>query len=201
MLQRVVALKVMAPQLATTASARARFIREARAAAAVAHEHVVMIHAVDESSPLPYIVMQCVEGTSLEEKLNKLGVEAAAVHSHSPKGKREKMVTAFRERRLPIMISVAMFDTGFNVVDIDMLAFCRATKSPVFFAQALGRGARITPRRGRSFGELEHDRHQHEHDQHDVDDSSLVGIECTGTVFLAVDLDPERLTSDRQTWK
>jgi superfamily II DNA or RNA helicase len=81
----------------------------------------------------------------LEERLNACGVEAAAVHSHSPKGKREKMVTRFRMRELPIMISVAMFDTGFNVVDIDMLAFCRATKSPVFFAQALGRGARVTP--------------------------------------------------------
>jgi hypothetical protein len=42
------------------------------------------------------------------------------------------------------MISVAMFDTGFNVVDIDLLAYCRATKSPVFFAQSLGRGARIS---------------------------------------------------------
>lgn len=81
----------------------------------------------------------------LEEKLNRLGTKAAAVHSRSPKGKREKMVTAFREGQLPIMISVAMFDTGFNVIDIDMLAYCRATKSPVFFAQSLGRGARITP--------------------------------------------------------
>jgi len=81
----------------------------------------------------------------LEEKLNKLGVEAAAVHSHSPKGKREKMVARFRARDLPIMISVAMFDTGFNVPDVDMLAYCRATKSAVFFAQSLGRGARLTP--------------------------------------------------------
>jgi DNA repair protein RadD len=81
----------------------------------------------------------------LEEKLNALGTEAAAVHSHSPKGKREKMVARFRARDLPILISVAMFDTGFNVVDIDMLAYCRATKSPLFFAQSLGRGARITP--------------------------------------------------------
>lgn len=81
----------------------------------------------------------------LEEKLNKLGVEAAAVHSHSPKGKRDKMVNRFKARELPILISVAMFDTGFNAVDIDMLAYCRATKSPLFFAQSLGRGARITP--------------------------------------------------------
>ena len=38
-----------------------------------------------------------------------------------------------------------MFTTGFNVVDIDYMAFCRATKSAVLYAQSLGRGARITP--------------------------------------------------------
>src|SRR5215470_12338495 len=40
-LHRVVAIKVMAPQLAASATARQRFTREARAQAAVAHEHVV----------------------------------------------------------------------------------------------------------------------------------------------------------------
>jgi Zn finger protein HypA/HybF involved in hydrogenase expression len=38
-----------------------------------------------------------------------------------------------------------MFDTGFNVPDINYIAFCRATKSAVFYAQGLGRGARPTP--------------------------------------------------------
>jgi serine/threonine-protein kinase len=52
-LERVVALKVMAPQLAAQESARKRFLREARAAAAVWHEHVVPIHAVDEARGLP----------------------------------------------------------------------------------------------------------------------------------------------------
>ena len=46
-LSRVVAIKVLAPHLATSAAARSRFAREARAAAAVVHEHVVAIHAVD----------------------------------------------------------------------------------------------------------------------------------------------------------
>lgn len=81
----------------------------------------------------------------LEAELNAVGVGAAAVHSKSPAGKRDKMVGAFKARQLPALISVAMFDTGFNAVDIDLLAFCRATKSGVFFAQALGRGARLTP--------------------------------------------------------
>src|SRR5262245_3109529 len=44
-LHRVVAIKVMAPQLAASAPARRRFVREARAAAAVTHDNVVTIHA------------------------------------------------------------------------------------------------------------------------------------------------------------
>ena len=81
----------------------------------------------------------------LEKELLAIGVNAASVHSLSPAGKRDKMTTAFRAGQLAVLVSVAMFDTGFNVENIDLLAFCRATKSPVFFAQALGRGARVTP--------------------------------------------------------
>ena len=68
-LQRSVAVKVMAPQLAATASARQRFLREARSAAAINHEHVVTIHGVDEFKGLPFIVMQYVAGGSLEQRL------------------------------------------------------------------------------------------------------------------------------------
>jgi hypothetical protein len=72
-LHRVVAIKVMAPELAASASARQRFIREARAAAAVTHEHVVGIYAVEEDHRPPYIVMQYVGGTSLQERLDGSG--------------------------------------------------------------------------------------------------------------------------------
>jgi len=82
---------------------------------------------------------------TLERELNQKGVRAVAVHSNLKKGRRDVAVEAFRRGEYPALISVAMFDTGFNVPDIDMLVFCRATKSPVFFAQALGRGARVTP--------------------------------------------------------
>jgi serine/threonine protein kinase len=72
-LQRVVALKVMSPRLAGHATSRKRFIREGRAAAAVCHEHVVTIHAVDEDALLPYIVMQFVGGQSLQQRLERSG--------------------------------------------------------------------------------------------------------------------------------
>jgi serine/threonine-protein kinase len=69
-LDRPVAIKVLAPALAADASARRRFAREARAAAAVVHEHVVAIHAVDEFAGLPYLVMQYVAGKSLQERID-----------------------------------------------------------------------------------------------------------------------------------
>jgi serine/threonine protein kinase len=70
-LHRVVAIKVIAPEFAAFASARQRFLREAQAAAAVCHEHVVTIYAVAERRGLPYLVMQFVAGVSLQEHLEK----------------------------------------------------------------------------------------------------------------------------------
>ena len=80
-LHRVVAIKVMAPQLATSATARKRFTREAQAAAAVSHDHVVTIHAVEEANGLPYLVMQYVAGMSLQERLDRDGPLRAARRS------------------------------------------------------------------------------------------------------------------------
>jgi serine/threonine protein kinase len=72
-LHRVVAIKMLAPELATSAAARRRFAREAQAAAAVAHEHVVLIHAVDSAQGLPYLVMAYVPGKSLHERIERNG--------------------------------------------------------------------------------------------------------------------------------
>jgi serine/threonine protein kinase len=71
-LRRIVALKVLAPHLASNKAACLRFQREAKAAAAVVHDHVITIHAVGEA-PLPHLVMQYVAGQSLQEKLDKSG--------------------------------------------------------------------------------------------------------------------------------
>jgi WD40 repeat protein len=72
-LHRVVAIKVMTAVLAGSATARKRFTREARAAAAVRNEHVIDIHAVEEAGRLPYLVMEYVSGRSLQERLDQSG--------------------------------------------------------------------------------------------------------------------------------
>ena len=72
-LNRYVAIKVLAPHLATSGAARRRFAREARAAAAVVHENVVAIHCVAEANNLPYFVMPYIRSTSLQKRLNEHG--------------------------------------------------------------------------------------------------------------------------------
>jgi DNA repair protein RadD len=81
----------------------------------------------------------------METELQKLNASVVGVHSRSITGRRDKAVEAFKAGRAEILVSCNMFTTGFNVVDIDYMAFCRATKSAVLYAQSLGRGARITP--------------------------------------------------------
>ena len=72
-LNRVVAIKVLAPALAFNATARKRFVREAQAAAAVSHDHVVAIHAIEEAKRLPLLVMEYVAGQSLQQKIDSTG--------------------------------------------------------------------------------------------------------------------------------
>src|SRR5262249_26537060 len=73
-LNRFVAIKVLAPQLASNAAARRRFAREAKATAAVSHEHVVAIHGVAEADGRPYLVMEYVPGISLQERIERTGL-------------------------------------------------------------------------------------------------------------------------------
>jgi WD40 repeat protein/tRNA A-37 threonylcarbamoyl transferase component Bud32 len=72
-LQRVVAIKVLAPRLAASGTARARFVREAQAAAAVRDDHVVAIHAVSHEGPVAYLVMEYIHGITLEEQVKQAG--------------------------------------------------------------------------------------------------------------------------------
>lgn len=70
-LRRVVAIKLLAPHLAGNGQARQRFVREGRAAAGICHEHVITIHAVEENPP--YLVMQFVQGETLEARIHRNG--------------------------------------------------------------------------------------------------------------------------------
>ncbi|HTU18509.1 MAG TPA: serine/threonine-protein kinase [Gemmataceae bacterium] len=79
-LKRLVALKAMLPALAASGTNKERFLREARAAAAIEHDHIIPIFQVDEDRGVPFIAMPFLRGESLEDRLKrqrKLPIEEA----------------------------------------------------------------------------------------------------------------------------
>lgn len=72
-LHRPVAIKAMHPHLASIAIARQRFVREARAAAAIVHPNVVPIHSVNADFDPPYLVMPLIAGESLQSRIDRTG--------------------------------------------------------------------------------------------------------------------------------
>jgi serine/threonine protein kinase len=78
-LQRVVAVKVLAPQLAASSPPRKWFVRETRSSANVRHENIVQVLAVEEQL-LPYLVMEFIPGEILQQRLDRTGpLETAEV--------------------------------------------------------------------------------------------------------------------------
>ncbi|MDI1478467.1 serine/threonine-protein kinase [Polyangium sp. y55x31] len=72
-LDRAVAVKFMEPGLAASDTARARFEREARAAAQIQSAHVVEVHDYGVEGETPYIVMELLRGEDLAARLTKRG--------------------------------------------------------------------------------------------------------------------------------
>ena len=78
-LKRTVALKFLLPALTKDPQAKARFVQEAQAAAALDHPNICAVFEISEADGATYIVMPCVKGQSLKEKIaaGPLSVEEA----------------------------------------------------------------------------------------------------------------------------
>lgn len=70
-LERRVALKVIAPELARDEAFRARFIRESRAAAAVEHPHIIPVFDAGETAGVLYLAMRYVPGGDVRLLLDR----------------------------------------------------------------------------------------------------------------------------------
>jgi tetratricopeptide (TPR) repeat protein/TolB-like protein/predicted Ser/Thr protein kinase len=64
-LNREVALKVLPPDLVADPDRRQRFVQEARAASALEHPHIAVIHEIDEVDGISFIAMELVRGDQL----------------------------------------------------------------------------------------------------------------------------------------
>src|SRR5262245_10359678 len=72
-LERKVALKLVAPELADDARFRERFLRESRLAASLDHSHIVPVYGAGETDGQLWIAMRYVQGTDLGALLDKEG--------------------------------------------------------------------------------------------------------------------------------
>ncbi len=72
-LDRLVAIKLLPPDLAAQRGLRDRFMREARMAARLSHPHIVPIHVVDEIGGFVFYVMAFVDGDTLAHRIATRG--------------------------------------------------------------------------------------------------------------------------------
>ncbi|MDB5344876.1 MAG: prkC 3 [Schlesneria sp.] len=154
-LERVVAIKVLAPEMAVTSPARKRFLREARASAQIRHENVVAIYAVEEQ-PLPYLVMEYIPGKTLQQRLDdvgplgvtdvlRLGQQIAAglsaAHSHNLIHRDIKPGNILLESGVHERVKITDFGLARAVDDASMTQSSVIAGTPMYMApeQALGR--------------------------------------------------------------
>ncbi len=70
-LKRTVALKFLPAHGLENEERKKRFLREAQAAAALNHPHICTIYEINQTTGVPFIVMECIEGESLKQKTGR----------------------------------------------------------------------------------------------------------------------------------
>jgi len=71
-LRRSVAIKLLAPTLATSREESQKFLSEAQAVAAIRHENVIQIYSIEEN-PIPHLVMEYIPGKTLQSLVDETG--------------------------------------------------------------------------------------------------------------------------------
>ena len=74
-LGRRVAIKLLPPETISDEHARKRLVREARAAATLDHPHICSVYEVGEADGRSFIVMQYIEGETLDLKLSRKSIK------------------------------------------------------------------------------------------------------------------------------
>jgi tRNA A-37 threonylcarbamoyl transferase component Bud32 len=136
LLNNVVAVKLMKRTLLTSAEARHRFFREARAAAAIKHPHVVRITDAGTVNGLPYLVLEFLEGMDLEKLIQDRGGLAEAelvalalplvaalaiVHDAGIVHRDLKPANVFLAREAGDLLVPKLLDFGVSKVDQDVI--------------------------------------------------------------------------------
>src|ERR1700738_4335043 len=70
-LNRTIAVKILPAQLSSDPIRKQRFEREAKTISSLNHPHICVLHDIGSENGIDYLVMECVEGETLEKGLEK----------------------------------------------------------------------------------------------------------------------------------
>ena len=98
-LGRTVAIKVLPHDRVTDPERKRRFLQEARAASALNHPNIVTLHDIANHSGIDFLVMEYVEGKSLDKLIPSKGLPPAEALDYAARSRQRT------RRELPIAIS------------------------------------------------------------------------------------------------
>lgn len=78
----------------------------------------------------------------VRDALREQGISAETVTGKTPKGERDRIISAFRRGEIRALTNANVLTTGFDYPDIDLIAMLRPTLSPTLYIQMAGRGLR-----------------------------------------------------------
>jgi eukaryotic-like serine/threonine-protein kinase len=158
-LGRLVAIKLLDEQLAATGDFRARFTREGRLAAGLSHPNIVTVFDAGEAEGRPYIVMEYVDGATLEERLRNQGaldpdevrtiaqeVAAGLEHAHSHGLVHRDLKPGNLIQRSDGTVKIADFGIARGSHGTELTEAGTIVGTAAYLAPEQAEGGRVTPR-------------------------------------------------------
>jgi serine/threonine protein kinase len=85
-LDRPVALKILPPEKVADPERKRRFVLEAKAASALHHPNIVVIHDIASDRGVDFIVMEYVDGPSLDRLIGRRGMKLGSALGYTEEG-------------------------------------------------------------------------------------------------------------------
>ena len=146
-LNRMVAIKVLKPDLAGDAEFRRRFHDESQAVAMLSHPNIVSVYDVSRGSDLEYIVMELIDGITLKQYMERRGQlnwrEALHFITQVMKGLSHAHSRGIIHRDIKPQNIMVLRDGSVKVADFGIA--CLATKQTIANKEAMGSVHYISP--------------------------------------------------------
>jgi len=146
-LNRMVAIKVLKPDLAGDAEFRRRFHDESQAVAMLSHPNIVSVYDVSRGSDLEYIVMELIDGITLKQYMERRGQlnwrEALHFITQVMKGLSHAHSRGIIHRDIKPQNIMVLRDGSVKVADFGIA--CLATKQTIATKEAMGSVHYISP--------------------------------------------------------